>query len=138
VRVILGTNILVSGLLTRRGPAALLLDAWVERRFDLVTSELQLEEFGAVTRRPHVRALLVPAVAGRFVNSLRRHARVLDVLPAVSRSPDSGDDFLLAMAQVSEAHYLVTGDKRDLLSLTQHGLTQIVTARTFVQILKLG
>ena len=31
------------------------------------------------------------------------------------------DNYLLAMAQVGEADYLVTGDKADLLSLQRHG-----------------
>jgi len=52
-------------------------------------------------------------------------------------SPDPNDDFLLAAAQVALADYLVTGDKSDLLSIQNHGATQIVTARRLVQLLDL-
>ncbi|MFO1468628.1 MAG: putative toxin-antitoxin system toxin component, PIN family [Steroidobacteraceae bacterium] len=137
MKVILDTNILVSALLTRRGSSARLLDAWIERRFELVTSAIQIAELVDVTRRRHIRPLIIPAVAGRFVNDLRRHATMLGHLPSLSRWVDSGDDFLLAMAEVSEAQFLVTGDKRDLLALAVHGRTQIVTARFLLQTLKI-
>jgi predicted nucleic acid-binding protein len=38
-------------------------------------------------------------------------------------------DYLLALAQKGHADFLVTGDKNDLLSLTRHAGTAIVTVR---------
>ena len=45
----------------------------------------------------------------------------------IDRGPDPGDNFLVAMAEASEAEYLVTGEKRDVLALRSHGRTHIVT-----------
>jgi predicted nucleic acid-binding protein len=50
-------------------------------------------------------------------------------LPTLDVSPDPYDNFLLAMAQAGQADLLVTGDKRDLLSLSSHQGTRILTAR---------
>ena len=47
------------------------------------------------------------------------------------RSPDPGDNFLLALAEAGNADYLVTGDKSGLLALASHKSTRIITARDF-------
>ena len=128
MRVILDTNIIISGLISEQGAPAQLLNAWTDKVFALVTSTQQLEEITAVTRRPVVKALITPSNAGRFINDLHRFATVLEQLPVVDRSSDPNDNFLLAMTEASLVNYLVTGDKRGLLDLKQHGPTHIVTA----------
>jgi predicted nucleic acid-binding protein len=50
MRLILDTNVLVAALITRHTPPDALYRAWRDGAFTLVTSELQLEEFRAVTR----------------------------------------------------------------------------------------
>jgi uncharacterized protein len=72
-----------------------------------------------------------------MVNAIRSLATVLDKLPATDVSRDPGDDYLFAMAQASEADYLVTGDKVDVLKHRKRGKTRIVTAFRMVGILKL-
>jgi len=138
VRVILDTNILVGALISEHGVPAQLLNAWTDKAFILVTSAMQIAEFTAVTRRPLVRPLLTPATVGRFINDLNRFATVLGQLPTVDRSLDPNDNFLLAMAEASAADYLVTGDKRDVLALKQHGATHIITARAMLRTLGLA
>jgi putative PIN family toxin of toxin-antitoxin system len=138
VRTILDTNILVSALISEHGAPAQLLNAWTDKVFILVTSTTQIAEFTAVTRRPVVRPLLTPSTVGRFITDLHRFATVLDQLPTVGRSRDPNDNFLLAMAEAGAADYLVTGDKRDVLALKQHGATHIITARAMLKILGLA
>ncbi len=129
MRVILDTNILCSALITPGGLADRLYLAWRNRLFALVTSEEQLEEFRRVTRYPRVRQYIEPAAAGTLHNELRRLAVLLPELPVIEACRDPWDDFLLAMAQAGKADFLVTGDKRDLLSMGVFGSTRIVTVR---------
>lgn len=129
MRLILDTNVLIAALITRDTPPDALYRAWRDGAFTLVTSELQLEEFRAVTRRESVRLRLHPAEAGRMVNDLRSLAVIAEPLEKLDISPDPYDNFLLAMAQASRADALVTGDKRDLLSLGRHLGTRILTVR---------
>lgn len=138
MRVIVDTNILLSALINPHGLPANLIDAWRAARFELVTSRDQLLELGEVARRPALRKYIVPARVGRFMNDLRELSAVLGRLPRVDRSRDPGDNFLLAMAEASEADYLVTGDKRDVLSLSSHGRTHIVTVRQLLAVLNLS
>ncbi len=135
MRVVLDTGILIAALITTGTPPASIYQAWRKKRFELVTSEWQLEEFRRVSRYPKLRRFLKPAEAGYLVNGLRHQATVLETLPAVELSPDPDDNPVLAMAKMSHAQYLVTGDKKDLLALGTMSGTAIVTARQFVELL---
>jgi putative PIN family toxin of toxin-antitoxin system len=131
VRVILDTNILLSGLLSPSGIPARLIDAWLDRRFVLVSHSIQLDEFRAVSRRDKIRNLVRPSEAGRLVNQIAALAEMPSRLPQVQRSRDPRDDFLIALCDAGSADRLVTGDKDNLLALRQHGATRILTAATF-------
>ena len=136
MRVILDTNVLVSALLTPYGVPARLLDAWFEGRYELLSSEVQLEELRLVTRHPKVRRFIEPVIAGGLVNDLRQFAEQLTALPTIDVSKDPADNFLLAMAEAGRADTLATGDKRDVLALKRHGSTRIVTAKRLLELLE--
>jgi putative PIN family toxin of toxin-antitoxin system len=135
MRVVLDTNILLSALINRHGTPAQLITGWRERRYDLLTSTEQLIELGDVARRPVLRARIVPSTVGHLIRDLRKLAEVLTRLPAVERSADPADNFLLAMAEAGNANYLVSGDRRGVLALRTHGITQILRAREFLDVL---
>lgn len=69
-------------------------------------------------------------------NGLRHQADVLVELPELGESRDPHDNPLLAMAVASQAAYLVSGDKRDVLTLKKIGTARIVTARKFLNVLE--
>ena len=138
MRVVLDTNVLVSALLVQTSKPAQVLTAWRRGGFELLTCEIQLAEIREVTRRPALRALIRPALAGELVNQLRNMAMWIDALPPVDRSPDPFDNFLLSLAQGGQADILVSGDKRGVLALKSHGTCRIMTTRQFVSLLKSG
>jgi uncharacterized protein len=135
MRVVLDSNILLSALINSHGVPAQLVPAWREQRFALVTSIEQLMELGAVARRPVLRARIIPARVGRFIHDLNYFAEVLRRLPRADRSSDRGDNFLLAMAQIGKADYLVSEDQRGVLSLRTDGRTHVVRAREILDVL---
>ena len=65
-------------------------------------------------------------------NQIKKLAEDVGQLPRLKRSPDPGDNYLLALAEAGRADYLVTGDKSGLLVLTRHKSARIITARAFV------
>jgi uncharacterized protein len=138
MRVVLDTNVLVSALLISTSKPAQLLTAWRRGSFELLTCDVQLAEIRDVTRRPALRALIRPALAGELVNQLRSMALWIDASPPVDRSPDPFDNFLLSMAEGGQADVLISGDKRGVLALKSHGACRIVTVRQFVLMLKNG
>ena len=138
MRVVLDTGILIAALITSGTPPDLIYRAWRKKRFELITSEWQLEEFRRVSRYPKLRTYLKSADAGNLVNGLRRQAIVLSELSTVDLSPDPDDNPVLAMALAAHADILVTGDRRDLLALGTVGPTRILSARQFVDELKIS
>lgn len=136
MRVVLDTNILLSALMTRDTPPDRLYEEWRHGRFELASTQQQLDELRAVARRPFFKERLKPSEIGRMVNDIRRLATMHDALPAVRRSPDPADDYLLALCDAAKADYLVTGDKHHLLALKHRGATRIVSARTLDALLR--
>lgn len=133
MRVVLDTNILISP----KSVARQIYEAARSGRIVLVTCDAQLDEFRRVTRYPRVQQYIWPSEAGTMLNELRELAVYIEVNENVDVSPDPADNFLFAMAQASQADYLVTGDKKDVLELGRHEKTQIVTVRKLIEILKL-
>lgn len=135
MRVVLDTNILLSALMVRGTPPDRLYEEWRHGRFQLASTEKQIDELRQVVRRPFFLARLKASEIGRMVNDIRRLAMMCDTLPAVSRSPDPNDDYLLALCQAASTDYLVTGDKSHLLALERHEGTRILSAKSLVDLL---
>ena len=132
MRAVLDTGILIASLIARITSPDLIYQASRKKKFELITSGWQLTEFRRVSRYPKPRKYLVPSEAGNMINGLRYQARVLTDLPTLEVSQDPDDNPVLAMAVAGEADFLVSGDKRDLLSLKAIGMKKIVTARNFI------
>ena len=136
MRVVIDTGILIAALITKGTPPDRIYQAWRKRRFELLSSEWQLEEFRRVSRYPKLRKYLKPVEAGNLINGLRHQALLLMDLPDVDLSKDPDDNPLLAIAIAGEADYLVSGDKRDVLALKKVNKSRIITARRFLTILR--
>lgn len=131
MRVILDSNILFSALISPNTPPHRIYQAWRQGVFELVTCHEQLEEIRRASRYPKFKAILQPHRVGLMLNNMQS-ATVMDRLPSGYEAADPNDTFLLALADKSQAHYLVTGDKRaGILALLAIGQTQIVTASVF-------
>ena len=135
MRVVLDTNILVSALIAPAGNPAAIYNAWEQGKFTLLTCPEHLDELRSTLQKPKVADLIKPYKAGRLVNQIRKLAEDIEELPRVKRSPDPGDNSLLAQAQAGNADYLVTGDKSGLLVFASHKSTRIITARDFASLL---
>jgi len=136
MRVVLDTGILIAALITKDTPPDRIYQAWRKRRFELVTSQWQVDEFRRISRYPKLRKYLQPIEAGNLVNGLRYQAQFLEDTPDVDLSEVPDDNPLLAMAIAGEVDYLVSGDKRDVLALKKVGKASIVTARRFLTTLQ--
>jgi putative PIN family toxin of toxin-antitoxin system len=131
MRVVLDTNVLFSALISPHGPPDAIYRAWRANRFELVTSQTQLDELRRASRYPKFQAILQPHRVGSMINNLQR-AIVLDQLSSNTQTKDPDDAFLLAMAGEGEADYQVTGDRRaGLLQMGSLGRTRIVTPVMF-------
>jgi putative PIN family toxin of toxin-antitoxin system len=134
---ILDTNVLVQAVIgSPRASSARVVRAYTQRQFRLVFSLATLEEIHEV--------LIHPKIADRHGWSneeLRRYLTFLlansvfhDPPPPVSANltRDMTDTKFLALAQQSNATYLVTSDRRHLVPLRRFATTSIVTPAKFL------
>lgn len=135
MRIILDTNVLISGLLSPLGAPAKLLDAWERKRFSLVTCDALIEEFRDVASRPFFKARLRASTVELLARGLEDFSLFYEHLPAGPIAPDPKDSYLLALAEVSQAEFLVTGDK-ELQSLKHHKSARIVSPMEMVRLLQ--
>lgn len=117
MRAALDPNIIVSGLLFPKGSPARVLNAWQEGRFSLIASPALLDELARALGYPKLRTRIPPESATRVLDLLARSTTIVDD-PAdpPPRSPDRGDDYLLALAERHRA--VLVSEDQDLLGLS--------------------
>jgi len=136
-RIVLDTNVIVSGTILTTGVPAEILEAWRERRFDLIMGPIILTEVD--------RVLCLPKIARRYSLDLQSVQSLLELLVAraiivtekglvSSGLRDSKDNPILACAVEGSADYIVTGD-RDLLVLERFQGIPIVSPAAFAAVL---
>lgn len=136
MRILLETNIIVSGLLGHDGPPGQLLGLWADGHFTLVTSTYQLDELRRVLGYKHLRTRISGARAVAFLENVDKRAIILDALPEVALSPDPQDNPILATAIAGEAGLVVSGDKGHMIVLGHVNGIPIITAREALAILR--
>ena len=109
MRVVLDTNILVSGLLTPEGSCRRILDLVLDGTLRPCADDRILEEYARVLRRA---SLNLPAAHVDDLLDVVRHGGERIVAgPLPARLPDSSDTPFLEVAATAEA-VLVTGNTR--------------------------
>lgn len=135
MRIVVDTNLLVSGVISAGLPRQL-LDAAKAGVFQLCTSEVLLAELLEVLSRQKFAARLTQAkmTPAGFVDDLRKIAVVVSpaAVPRVIER-DADDDHVLAAALAGGADLIASGDKRHVLPLGNYQGIPIVTAREAVQ-----
>ncbi len=113
-RAVLDTNVLVSALISPRGPSAQLLIELRAGAFELVLSPTLLAELGDVLRRPKFRPYVLEAEIDTYVDIIRRESIVVED-PAPSSEPigvDPDDEYLIDLGRAARVDALVIGDAR--------------------------
>ena len=134
MRVVVDTNLLVSGVISAGLPRRL-VDGARDGAFELCTSEVLLAELLNVLSREKFAARLAQAglTPSGIVDDLRTLAVVVSpvAVPRVIRA-DADDDHLLAAALAGNADLIASGDKRHVLPLGSYQGISIVTAQEAV------
>lgn len=136
IKAVLDTNVLVSGLVSQKGPPRQILDAWLEGRYTLVLSLYLVDELAHVLTYPRIaeRVRLMQEELEAILAALLSQAELTPgklQLPGVTRDPK--DDPVVACAVEGQADYIVSGDQ-DLLVLGEYEGVQVVTPRRFVEL----
>ena len=130
IRVIVDVNIWISFLIGRR--LQRIFDVLVIPQISLIFSKELLDELCAVTQRPKFKKYFSSSENVEellnFLSNIGEIVELPEILPEKCR--DRKDDYLLELAVISNADFLITGDK-DLLVIQTIGECQIVTGSEF-------
>jgi putative PIN family toxin of toxin-antitoxin system len=131
MRVILDTNVIIASF-AARGLCYSVFELCLDR-FDIIMSPFLTKEI----RNAFLRKIKLPeTITLEILNFLSENTIAFDIKEfpqAVCRDPDHVQ--ILALAEISGADYIITGDE-DLLVLKKHGSTQIVSPRRFWELSK--
>ena len=121
LRVVLDTNVLLSGIAYPASVPGKILAAWHHGSVDVLLSTYILDELRRVLPRLTHRHGLTLAEIDDLVDVLSLQAEVIDPLPSMEAELRDANDLpvlgtLLAAIKTSDVDYLITGDK-DLLAL---------------------
>lgn len=133
MKVVLDTNVLLSGLMFPDGAPGRVVAAWHEARFDLVISVHQLAEIGRALAYPKIRRILDwdDGRIEQFIRQLYIRAQIVDLDAITVEVPADPDDVpILATLVAAKADALITGDG-DLLDLRDR--YAILTPAEFVR-----
>ena len=136
MRVVLDTNILVSGLMSVTSPPAQILNAVRVGQVVAVMSEATLAELEKVLHRPAVQRYfthtsITPAA---FLANLRIHADLVIPVPSTTPIRDPRDRvFLDLLTTDPPPHYFVTGDQD--FEASHYSGVPVISAAEFARLL---
>ena len=133
MKVVLDTNVLLSGLMKPEGVPGKIVQAWSAAQFDLILSETMLEEIGRVLAYPKIRRRLHwdQETISRYLLLLRFKTEIVDIGGITAEVLDDPQDApVLATLIAGGASFLVTGDS-DILALQSR--YPIITPVEFVK-----
>ena len=132
MRVVLDTNVLISGLMLPASLPGRIVKAWRSGAFELVLSEPMVGEIGRVLAYPKIRKRLGwgDEEIGNFLLLLRLKAEVVAIEEITAKVPADDDDTPVLAALIAGGEILVSGDS-DLLAL--RGDYSIITPAEFAQ-----
>ena len=133
MRAVLDPNVIISGLLSKSGTPARILEAWTGGAFELVVSEALLAELARALKYPKIAERITADERSELLDLLRSEAELVrdpDDSPP-RESTDPGDNYLLALSSDRRLP-LISGDKH-LTALA--GDLPILTPREFLDLL---
>lgn len=120
MKVVLDTNVLVSGLLSHQGAAAQVMGMAAAGAVTLCFDSRVLQEYREVLGRPRF-AFPQPAVS-TLLDQLRAGGELVTTKPLPVALPDPGDEPFLQAAIAGHAEFLVTFNLKDYPAAARAGV----------------
>jgi uncharacterized protein len=133
LKAVIDANVWIHALLDGSNSLAI-IDKLEHEQFQLVFADQLIEELMNVLSRPKFTRIR-PERSEQLFALIHEKAVFVELEHISQISRDPKDDVYLACAALAGCDFLVTGDK-DLLVLSQHGYTRIVTPAEFLAVLQ--
>lgn len=130
IKIVVDTNVFISAFLGSKN-AKFLLKEIINDEFELVMSEIQLNEIETVLKRPKFEKYILHSEVDEFLSCLSLKTIVPAIYEAIKDCRDEKDNMILEEAVYGNAKYIITGDE-DLLVLNPYRWVNIVTIKGFL------
>jgi len=132
VKVVIDTNVLVSATLFGGNPEQV-LDSAEEGKIKILISEEILEEFKEVLQRKFGFSLDIVEVTVSAIKEISTLVTPTQRLNVIKKKED--DNRILECAVEGKVQYIVSGDKRHLLSLKEYQGMKILSPAKFLKVI---
>ena len=114
MRLLVDSNVIVSGLIGSTSSPGRLMRLWLERHCEWLTCEQQVEELTRVIAEPYIVNRVEDSFGSAYAFMRMFHLKTTHVLveapyEAVCRDPN--DDYLIALLTRHPVDFLISGDK---------------------------
>ena len=133
MRVVLDTNVLVSGLWSPFGPPGRIVNLVAAGTLPLILEERSLAEYREVLARREF--AFEPEIVESLFVQIEATGEFVLAEPLPDRLPDPKDEVFLAAAHSGHADFLVTGNLRHFPPRLRHGVA-VVSPRDFLESLR--
>ena len=130
MRIVLDTNVLVSGLLNPFGPPGRILQMAAAAELSLCYDARILCEYRGVLSRPAF-GFRLDQIDG-LLEQLRAVGELVAAVPLAHRLPDRDDEPFLEVAVAAAVEYLVTGNIRHYPAPARNAI-RVVSPKAFVE-----
>jgi uncharacterized protein len=129
VRIVLDTNVLVSGLFWTGIPSKI-LEYWINDHFELILSDEIYDEYTKTLFR--ISKGKKDDLVGKWLILFAEHSSFVTINKRVKLSADPDDDKFIECAIAGKAKYIVSGDSH-LLDLKSILNIEIITPAVFLE-----
>lgn len=133
MRIVLDTNVLVSGLLQPHGPSGAIVRLAAGGELTLCLDARILSEYDDVLGRPKFR--FDPDRIRRILHQFKSAGIRVTPLPLAVPLPDRDDEAFLEVALAGDAEYLITGNLKHYPPEARAGAA-VVSPREFLDVLR--
>ena len=136
MKIIIDTNVLVSGLQSTKGYSNKLLNLLPDDRFTIAVSVPLILEYEAQLKKHLPKDVYTDEDIDNIINficKISRETKIYYLWRPYLRDPY--DDHILELAIASGSEYIVTFNKKDFTNLDEYGI-QIVSPKEFVSVLE--
>ncbi len=126
MRIVLDTNVLVSGLLSPHGPPAAIVRLVAQGDLILYYDTRVLTEYRSVLLRPAFPFAI--AQVESLLDLIEANGQLCGASPLATSLPDPDDEMFLEIALMGEVDYLVTGNLRHYPAKCRQGCNVVAPA----------
>lgn len=137
MKVVLDTNVVISGLLVPVGPPGKIIDLWADGKIDVVVSPAVITEYMEVFLRPKFAKAGTVEERQQLLEGFINLANTILVFPDIEIdiiNADPSDNRFLECARTGETDCIISGDSH-LLALKEYEEIPIITPGQFLEMI---